>query len=50
MDLQAFARNIVDAAKMNGSIRILPISQRDREKNCIIRFSMGSGTVAVDTK
>jgi hypothetical protein len=48
MNMQTFARNIVEAAKTNGSLRILPISRRDRSAGCVIRFSMGSGTIAID--
>lgn len=42
MDMQAFARSVVEAAESNGNILILPIGQRDRNNGCILRFRLGS--------
>ena len=46
--MQAFARSIVEAANTTGNLRILPITQKDKAKGCIIRFSMGFGTLATN--
>jgi hypothetical protein len=42
MDMQEFARDIVQAANTGGQITILPISQKDRALKCVIRFRLGT--------